>query len=256
MKIFQCSSPDPGTSELMRPSIPNVFPPCCPVSCCQCGMMPSCCFEGCTDPAAIFPLGDLPCDSTNGVSPFSQNTLTQNTAAVPSAAAVTPPEAVNSAAAARFAAAPAAPSSPVMGSAAQFSLRSSGAENAQLLSLVPDVVSGQDIRSYEKGLSFAPGSLYFLSLNLKAMAGAGHFCEVIAQLDGQLHPDLCAYAAVPQTEEEAPAGAAGLSANFLLDTVGFEEERLLELVFHTDAGRPIAITGNLLAFKLGEISQS
>ena len=254
MKIFQCSSQDPSTSERICPSIPNVFPPCCPASCCQCGMMPSCCVE--SDPTAIFPLGELPCDSTNGVSPFSQNTLTRNTPAALSAAAVPPSEAASTTAVARFAAEPAAPSAPAMGSAVQFSLRSSGAENAQLLSLVPDVVSGQEIRSYEKGLSFAPGSLYFLSLNLKAMAGAGHFCEVIAQLDGQLHPDLCAYAAVPQTAEDSSSGAAGLSANFLLNTVGFEEERLLELVFHTDAGRPIAVTGNLLAFKLGEISQN
>lgn len=257
MKVFQCSSQDGSVSSMIAPSIPVVFPQCCPYPYGQCCMMPNCCPDGCidccSDPTAIFPLGELPCDSTSGVSPFPQNTLTQNTVAP--AASATPP--VNSAAAS-FAALPQSKAAPAMGSAVQYSLRSSEVQNAQLLSMVPDVISGQDIRSHETGLLFAPGNLYFVSLSLKAQAGSGEFCEVIAQIDGALHPDLCAFSTVPQSEEpqeEPNRLSAGLCTNFLLDTVGAPNDRLVELMFHTSADHPVAVTGNLLAFKLGSILQ-
>src|SRR5699024_64740 len=67
------------------------------------------------------------------------------------------------------------------GSAAQFLLRDSQAQNAAALSLPPQVVSGNDIRSTGPPLTFAPTGLYFTSMLLSAH-GAPTACGATAPL--------------------------------------------------------------------------
>ena len=122
------------------------------------------------------------------------------------------------------------------GSAAQFLLRDSQAQNAAALSLQPQVVSGNDIRFTGQQLTFAPNGLYFISLLLSAQVGTSGFGEIIPQIAGALRREYAAYAS---------------TSSFLLSTAGQQQPLSLELIFHTSALRGVPVQGSLTAFKVG-----
>lgn len=144
----------------------------------------------------------------------------------------------------------AAPSVPVKqdaaGSAVQFLLRDSQAQNAAALSLQPQVISGNDIRFTGQQLTFAPNGLYFLSLLLSAQVGTSGFGEVIPQIAGALRREYAAYAST-----SSQSGTAGLCSSFLLNTADQREAVSLEFIFHTSALRGVPVQGSLTAFKVG-----
>ena len=129
------------------------------------------------------------------------------------------------------------------GSAAQFLLRDSQAQNAAALSLQPQVVSGNDIRFTGQQLTFAPNGLYFISLLLSAQVGTSGFGEIIPQIAGALRRE---YAST-----SSQSGTAGLCSSFLLSTAGQQQPLSLELIFHTSALRGVPVQGSLTAFKVG-----
>ena len=132
------------------------------------------------------------------------------------------------------------------GSAAQFLLRDSQAQNAAALSLQPQVVSGNDIRFTGQQLTFAPNGLYFISLLLSAQVGTSGFGEIIPQIAGALRREYAAYAST-----SSQSGTAGLCSSFLLSTAGQQQPLSLELIFHTSALRGVPVQGSLTAFKVG-----
>ena len=142
------------------------------------------------------------------------------------------------------------PSMPVeqtaAGSAVQFLLRDSQAQNAAALSLQPQVISGNDIRFTGQQLTFAPNGLYFISLLLSAQVGTSGFGEVIPQIAGALRREYAAYAST-----SSQSGTAGLCSSFLLNTAGQREAVPLEFIFHTSALRGVPVQGSLTAFKVG-----
>ena len=95
------------------------------------------------------------------------------------------------------------------GSAAQFLLRDSQAQNAAALSLQPQVVSGNDIRFTGQQLTFAPNGLYFISLLLSAQVGTSGFGEIIPQIAGALRREYAAYA-----QHLLPVGDGGTLLSF------------------------------------------
>ena len=256
MKVFQCSSGE------MVPTIPTVFPSCYSL---QTAATPQD-----SDYPGIFPLSaSYPLDSS------ASHSLVQSS---PAGDSPTTALAEDKAAIAAEPAAPAAPeespsmeneSSPspeaatslqaapsmpfeqavpnsAFGSAAQFLLRDSQAQNAAALSLQPQVVSGNDIRFTGQQLTFAPNGLYFISLLLSAQVGTSGFGEIIPQIAGALRREYAAYAST-----SSQSGTAGLCSSFLLSTAGQQQPLSLELIFHTSALRGVPVQGSLTAFKVG-----
>ena len=186
MKVFQCSSGG------MVPTIPTTFP--------SCYSLQTAASTQDSDYPGIFPLSaSYPLDSSASHSPVQSSpasdspttALAENNAAiaaeptVPAASEESPsmenenspsPEAATEVTP-EPASLQAAPSMPfeqtvpnsAFGSAAQFLLRDSQAQNAAALSLQPQVVSGNDIRFTGQQLTFAPNGLYFISLLLLSL---------------------------------------------------------------------------------------
>ena len=228
MKVFQCSSGG------MVPTIPTVFPSCYSL---QTAATPQD-----SDYPGIFPLSaSYPLDSS------TSHSLVQSSPT--SDSLTTAPAADNAATSLQ-----AAPSMPfeqavpnsAFGSAAQFLLRDSQAQNAAALSLQPQVVSGNDIRFTGQQLTFAPNGLYFISLLLSAQVGTSGFGEIIPQIAGALRREYAAYAST-----SSQSGTAGLCSSFLLSTAGQQQPLSLELIFHTSALRGVPVQGSLTAFKVG-----
>ena len=245
MKVFQCSSGG------MVPTIPTVFPSCYSL---QTAATPQD-----SDYPGIFPLSaSYPLDSSAshslvqsspaGDSPTTA--LAEDKAAIaaepaapaapeespsmenesspsPEAATEVAPEATSLQAAPSMPFEQAVPNS-AFGSAAQFLLRDSQAQNAAALSLQPQVVSGNDIRFTGQQLTFAPNGLYFISLLLSAQVGTSGFGEIIPQIAGALRREYAAYAST-----SSQSGTAGLCSSFLLSTAGQQQPLSLELIFHT-----------------------
>ena len=258
MKVFQCSSGG------MVPTIPTVFPSCYSL---QTAATPQD-----SDYPGIFPLSaSYPLDSSTShslvqSSPTSDSLTTapaEDNAAIAAAASEESPSMENESAPSPEAATEvtpeatslqAAPSMPfeqavpnsAFGSAAQFLLRDSQAQNAAALSLQPQVVSGNDIRFTGQQLTFAPNGLYFISLLLSAQVGTSGFGEIIPQIAGALRREYAAYAST-----SSQSGTAGLCSSFLLSTAGQQQPLSLELIFHTSALRGVPVQGSLTAFKVG-----
>lgn len=263
MKVFQCSSGG------MVPTIPTTFP--------SCYSLQTAASTQDSDYPGIFPLSaSYPLDSSAshslvqgspaGDSPTSalaeDNAAIAAEPAVPAAPEESPSMENESApspeAATEVAPEPtplqAAPSMPfeqavpnsAFGSAAQFLLRDSQAQNAAALSLQPQVVSGNDIRFTGQQLTFAPNGLYFISLLLSAQVGTSGFGEIIPQIAGALRREYAAYAST-----SSQSGTAGLCSSFLLSTAGQQQPLSLELIFHTSALRGVPVQGSLTAFKVG-----
>lgn len=258
MKVFQCSSGG------MVPTIPTVFPSCYSL---QTAATPQD-----SDYPGIFPLSaSYPLDSSTShslvqSSPTSDSLTTApaaDNAAIAAAASEESPSMENESVPSPEAATEvtpeatslqAAPSMPfeqavpnsAFGSAAQFLLRDSQAQNAAALSLQPQVVSGNDIRFTGQQLTFAPNGLYFISLLLSAQVGTSGFGEIIPQIAGALRREYAAYAST-----SSQSGTAGLCSSFLLSTAGQQQPLSLELIFHTSALRGVPVQGSLTAFKVG-----
>ena len=207
MKVFQCSSGG------MVPTIPTVFPSCYSL---QTAATPQD-----SDYPGIFPLSaSYPLDSSTSHSlvqssptsdslttaPAADNAAIAAEPTVPAASEESPsmenesvpspeaatevtPEATSLQAAPSMPFEQAVPNS-AFGSAAQFLLRDSQAQNAAALSLQPQVVSGNDIRFTGQQLTFAPNGLYFISLLLSAQVGTSGFLQIPPH-DG--HPCLQLY---------------------------------------------------------------
>ena len=204
MKVFQCSSGG------MVPTIPTTFP--------SCYSLQTAASTQDSDYPGIFPLSaSYPLDSSASHSPVQSSpasdspttALAENNAAIAAAASEESPSMENEispspAAATEVTPEPAslqaAPSMPfeqavpnsAFGSAAQFLLRDSQAQNAAALSLQPQVVSGSDIRFTGQQLTFAPNGLYFISLLLSAQVGTSGFGEIIPQIAGALRREYAA----------------------------------------------------------------
>ena len=258
MKVFQCSSGG------MVPTIPTTFP--------SCYSLQTAASTQDSDYPGIFPLSaSYPLDSSASHSPVQSSpasdspttALAENNAAIAAAASEESPSMENEispspAAATEVTPEPAslqaAPSMPfeqavpnsAFGSAAQFLLRDSQAQNAAALSLQPQVVSGSDIRFTGQQLTFAPNGLYFISLLLSAQVGTSGFGEIIPQIAGALRREYAAYAST-----SSQSGTAGLCSSFLLSTAGQQQPLSLELIFHTSALRGVPVQGSLTAFKVG-----
>ena len=258
MKVFQCSSGG------MVPTIPTTFPSCYSL---QTAATPQD-----SDYPGIFPLSaSYPLDSSASHSPVQSSpasdspttALAENNAAIAAAASEESPSMENESVPSPEAATEvtpeatslqAAPSMPfeqavpnsAFGSAAQFLLRDSQAQNAAALSLQPQVVSGNDIRFTGQQLTFAPNGLYFISLLLSAQVGTSGFGEIIPQIAGALRREYAAYAST-----SSQSGTAGLCSSFLLSTAGQQQPLSLELIFHTSALRGVPVQGSLTAFKVG-----
>mgnify|MGYP000796735172 CR=1 FL=1 len=129
-------------------------------------------------------------------------------------------------------------------SAAQFLLHSSQAQNAGILSLQPQIISGDDIRFDQGKVLFTAAGLYFVAISLKADADKDSFVELIPQIAGALRQEYAAYSATV-------AGETGLAASFLLNTTNDKLPVSLELVLHTSATAPVHLEGCLSAFKVG-----
>lgn len=262
MKVFQCSSGG------MVPTIPTVFP--------SCYSLQTAASTHDSDYPGIFPLSaSYPLDSSASHSPVQSpadisaaTALAANNAAIaaepavpaaseespsmenesvpsPEAATEVTPEATSLQAAPSMPFEQAVPNS-AFGSAAQFLLRDSQAQNAAALSLQPQVVSGSDIRFTGQQLTFAPNGLYFISLLLSAQVGTSGFGEIIPQIAGALRREYAAYAST-----SSQSGTAGLCSSFLLSTAGQQQPLSLELIFHTSALRGVPVQGSLTAFKVG-----
>ena len=263
MKVFQCSSGG------MVPTIPTVFP--------SCYSLQTAASTQDSDYPGIFPLSaSYPLDSSAshslvqsspaGDSPttaLAENNATiaaepavpaaseespsmeNESAPSPEAATEVTPEATSLQAAPSMPFEQAVPNS-AFGSAAQFLLRDSQAQNAAALSLQPQVVSGNDIRFTGQQLTFAPNGLYFISLLLSAQVGTSGFGEIIPQIAGALRREYAAYAST-----SSQSGTAGLCSSFLLSTAGQQRPLSLELIFHTSALRGVPVQGSLTAFKVG-----
>lgn len=258
MKVFQCSSGG------MVPTIPTVFPSCYSLQ------TAATLQDG--DYPGIFPLSaSYTLDSSASHSPVQSSpasdspttALAENNAAIAAAASEESPSMENESVPSPEAATEvtpeatslqAAPSMPfeqavpnsAFGSAAQFLLRDSQAQNAAALSLQPQVVSGNDIRFTGQQLTFAPNGLYFISLLLSAQVGTSGFGEIIPQIAGALRREYAAYAST-----SSQSGTAGLCSSFLLSTAGQQQPLSLELIFHTSALRGVPVQGSLTAFKVG-----
>lgn len=258
MKVFQCSSGG------MVPTIPTTFP--------SCYSLQTAASTQDSDYPGIFPLSaSYPLDSSASHSPVQSSpasdspttALAENNAAIaataseespsmenesvpsPEAATEVTPEATSLQAAPSMPFEQAVPNS-AFGSAAQFLLRDSQAQNAAALSLQPQVVSGNDIRFTGQQLTFAPNGLYFISLLLSAQVGTSGFGEIIPQIAGALRREYAAYAST-----SSQSGTAGLCSSFLLSTAGQQQPLSLELIFHTSALRGVPVQGSLTAFKVG-----
>ena len=242
MKVFQCSSGE------MVPTIPTVFPSCYSL---QTAATPQD-----SDYPGIFPLSaSYPLDSSAshslvqsspaGDSPTTALAEDKAAIAAEPAAPAAPEEATSLQAAPSMPFEQAVPNS-AFGSAAQFLLRDSQAQNAAALSLQPQVVSGNDIRFTGQQLTFAPNGLYFISLLLSAQVGTSGFGEIIPQIAGALRREYAAYAST-----SSQSGTAGLCSSFLLSTAGQQQPLSLELIFHTSALRGVPVQGSLTAFKVG-----
>ena len=129
-------------------------------------------------------------------------------------------------------------------SAAQFLLHSSQAQNAGILPLQPQIISGDDIRFDQGKVLFTAAGLYFVAISLKADADKDSFVELIPQIAGALRQEYAAYSATV-------AGETGLAASFLLNTTNDKLPVSLELVLHTSATAPVHLEGCLSAFKVG-----
>lgn len=270
MKIYQCSNPS------LSSSLPMVFPHCCPMECCSPGCLPAPVspLNGIAPSSSgIFPLlasQGYPCELYAPSIPVAQPAPGPLPPELPaqarslSADAAEPPEMSSSEPASAdapsersslIALPESAPSEPFpdewMGCAVQYSLTTSGAHNADILTLEPQTVSGKEITPSSTGLLFAPDCLYLVSFSLKAHPGPGRFAEVIPQLDGGLSHDFSAFSSA--ADGESSPGDAGLSSSFLLNTTAREQPTHLELVFHTDAADRVPVRGSLLACKLGSI---
>ena len=258
MKVFQCSSGG------MVPTIPTAFP--------SCYSLQTAVSTQDSDYLGIFPLSaSYPLDSSASHSPVQSSpasdspttALAENNAAIAAAASEESPSMENESVPSPEAATEvtpeatslqAAPSMPfeqavpnsAFGSAAQFLLRDSQAQNAAALSLQPQVVSGNDIRFTGQQLTFAPNGLYFISLLLSAQVGTSGFGEIIPQIAGALRREYAAYAST-----SSQSGTAGLCSSFLLSTAGQQQPLSLELIFHTSALRGVPVQGSLTAFKVG-----
>lgn len=252
MKVFQCSSGG------MVPTIPTVFP--------SCYSLQTAASTQDSDYPGIFPLSaSYPLDSSASHSPVQSSPADPSVTAAPAKnnAAIAVPEespSMENQSAPQPETIPeptpvqAAPSMPfeqavpnsAFGSAAQFLLRDSQAQNAAALSLQPQVVSGNDIRFTGQQLTFAPNGLYFISLLLSAQVGTSGFGEIIPQIAGALRREYAAYAST-----SSQSGTAGLCSSFLLSTAGQQQPLSLELIFHTSALRGVPVQGSLTAFKVG-----
>ena len=256
MKVFQCSSGG------MVPTIPTVFP--------SCYSLQTAASTQDSDYPGIFPLSaSYPLDSSASHSlvqssragdslttaPAADNAAiaaeptvpaaSEESLPSPEAATEVTPEATSLQAAPSMPFEQAVPNS-AFGSAAQFLLRDSQAQNAAALSLQPQVVSGNDIRFTGQQLTFAPNGLYFISLLLSAQVGTSGFGEIIPQIAGALRREYAAYAST-----SSQSGTAGLCSSFLLSTAGQQQPLSLELIFHTSALRGVPVQGSLTAFKVG-----
>ncbi len=262
MKVFQCSSGG------MVPTIPTTFP--------SCYSLQTAASTQDSDYPGIFPLSasypqdsaasqsfaQSPADISAATAPAADNAAITAEPAAPAASEESPsmeneispspaaatevtPEATSLQAAPSMPFEQTVPNS-AFGSAAQFLLRDSQAQNAAALSLQPQVVSGNDIRFTGQQLTFAPNGLYFISLLLSAQVGTSGFGEIIPQIAGALRREYAAYAST-----SSQSGTAGLCSSFLLSTAGQQQPLSLELIFHTSALRGVPVQGSLTAFKVG-----
>lgn len=256
MKVFQCSSGG------MVPTIPTVFPSCYSLQ--TAASTQDSDYPGIFPLSASYPLDSSashslvqssPADPSVTAAPAKNNaaiavpeespSMENESAPSPEAATEVTPEATSLQAAPSMPFEQAVPNS-AFGSAAQFLLRDSQAQNAAALSLQPQVVSGNDIRFTGQQLTFAPNGLYFISLLLSAQVGTSGFGEIIPQIAGALRREYAAYAST-----SSQSGTAGLCSSFLLSTAGQQQPLSLELIFHTSALRGVPVQGSLTAFKVG-----
>lgn len=279
MRVYQCSNPS------LSSSLPMVFPHCCPMECCSPGFLPAPIspLNGMAPSSSgIFPLlasmgypselytpsfpasppvqGPSPAELSAQARKLAEESAPSRTEQPDNLSPETGAESTSSERSSLIAlpenppSEPPKPNSPSnqMGCAVQYSLTTSGAHNADTLTLEPQTVSGSEITPSSTGLLFEPDCLYLVSFNLKAHPGPGRFAEVIPQLDGGLHHDFSAFSSA--ADGETSSGDAGLSSCFLLNTTAKAHPTHLELVFHTDAKDSVPIQGNLLAFKLGSVN--
>lgn len=256
MKVFQCSSGG------MVPTIPTVFPSCYSLQTAAStqdadypGIFPLSASYPLDSSASHSPVQSSPADPSVTAAPAKNNaaiavpeespSMENESAPSPEAATEVTPEATSLQAAPSMPFEQAVPNS-AFGSAAQFLLRDSQAQNAAALSLQPQVVSGNDIRFTGQQLTFAPNGLYFISLLLSAQVGTSGFGEIIPQIAGALRREYAAYAST-----SSQSGTAGLCSSFLLSTAGQQQPLSLELIFHTSALRGVPVQGSLTAFKVG-----